>query len=354
VSFRIVREGGSITDFEMFSCEDRTGEPTQAEYLRQTIEGPDFAMVSKNLRSSTSGSESVQIEVSAGFGDAGTFVGEKTVSVAHARDDSEFGDSFGEIAFGQGENAFSVDGYDVGTFTHPEYGSGTYGREVRSEGALLDFNAEGSSYDIGLLAIGHGAARAHLSGSDSFGSWDETEVEGWNGDTTLVDPDAAAHFIASVSGATLVVPGSGVDVSFGNGETFDCATPAEATVTVNMESLDERCAHLQLDHEWVSCHQIVEDSAPPCEGPECPCEGPECPCEGPECPCEGPSCGPMGHCWNPECTCDPFLDDGCIESCWNSADETCGPPCWNPECTCTPDEPGCVDACWDGERCGAF
>jgi hypothetical protein len=355
VSLRITREGSFITDFEMFSCEERDGVTAQAEYLRQSIDGPDFSMLSKNLRNSPSGDESVQIEVSAGFGDDGTFVGEKLVTVAHDRDEAEFGTNFGEMTVGQSEDTFSLDGYDVGSFTHPEWGTGTYGRELRSEASLLDFNEEGSSYDIGLLAIGHGAARAHLSGSDGFGSWDEVQVEGWNGDTTLVDETAAADFIASVTSATLVTPASGVSVSFGEGETFDCATPTEATVLVDMQLLDERCSHLSLSHEWIACHQITDDGAePPCEGPECPCEGPECPppCEGPECPCEGPTCGPMGECWDPSCTCDPFTDDGCIEACWDF--ENCGNSCWSPVCTCTPDEPGCVDGCWDDERCGPF
>jgi hypothetical protein len=357
VKMRIVRDGSTISDFEMFVCESGPNGPVQGEYIRQTIDGPDFRMLTKGMRSEEGRENSRVIEVSGGFDDDGQFTGTKVVDVGHIYEETEFS-SFGELSFGQGAERFSVDGFDSHTFSSLEYGSGSFSRAVRAEAALLDFNVDGEPYDIGLLAIGDGAARARSTGSNDSGSWDDDFVEGWNGDTTRPDADAAAEFIDLVSDAELVDPSATPVIAYNEGETFDCATAPEATVVVNQEVLDVVCSHLEIHNDWVPCHELIEapqggceGESCPCEGPDCPpCEGPDCPsCEGPDCPCEGPDCGGP-ECFDPECTCDPFLDDGCLESCWNY--EECGEPCWDTSCTCSPEEPGCVEECWDTPRCG--
>ena len=203
-----------------------------------------------------------------------------------------------------------------------------------------------------MLAIGDGAARARSTGSNEYGSWDDDFVEGWNGDTTRPDAEAAAEFIDLVSDAELVDPSNAPVITYDEGESFDCGTAPEATVVVDQETLNVVCGHLEIHNDWVQCHELIEaPQGEGCQGENCPCEGPDCPsCEGPDCPCEGPDCGGGDECFDPACTCDPFLDDGCMEACWDY--EKCGEPCWDTSCNCSPSEPACVDQCWDTPRCG--
>jgi len=51
-------------------------------------------------------------------------------------------------------------------------------------------------------------------------------------------------------------------------------------------------------------------------------------------------------CWDPACTCSPD-DPLCVDQCF---DTTCD-PCWDSTCTCSPGDQACVDACWD-KTCG--
>ena len=117
--------------------------------------------------------------------------------------------------------------------------------------------------------MGHGAARAHLSGSDTNGPWDDSVLEGWNGDTTLADETAAAAFIPRVTDAELPTPAESLTIDFGEGETFDCASPPEATLFIDLAMLGSSCTNLFLDYEWVSCQAIIPTAQADCAGPDC-------------------------------------------------------------------------------------
>ena len=367
VRIRLVRGGDTITDFEMFACGDDAAGDAQTEYVRQTIDGPDFTMTAVGYHTGEGeGGGGRRVTVAGSLNDEGSFVGRKVVDLEYSNDWGD-GSGYGEMGFLQGVADFSVDGYDKHTFTYGEH-SGTFSRQTHARAELLDSNVPGDPYSMSLLAVGHGAANTRSVGKTGVDEWTFEAVGGWNGDTTHPDDEAAGDFLPAVAEAVLPAVSEGVDIVFEESETWDCGGPVEAVLSVDMIHLDAECSDLELGWDWVNCHEIIQP-APPDGG-----------CEGPDCgPCEGPDCGP-GSCWEPTCGCVPD-DPGCVDQCWNPecGEPTCDslscwpscegpdcgycegpdcgpdPECWDPSCECNPEDPQCVEECWDpecGDPCG--
>jgi hypothetical protein len=390
IRMQLVRDGDTITDFEMFTCMDTDNGLVQDEYFHQSIDGPDFTSVTKGIRDRLGDRSYDEVRVGGSLNDAGRFVGQKLVDVAH---DSTWdqGSGLGELGFVQHADSFSIDGWESGLWTN-DFGTGSYGNQVHAEAELLDSNIPDAEYSLHNLAMGNGAANVRSTGNDANGSWEHAVVEGWNGDTTQVDPSAAADFIAAVTGVELVPLGDAVSVGFGPGESYDCSGAPEAVVPVDQPTLDVACSALSLGYDYVNCHEIIQpDGGGPDPGEFCPapdycggCWDAQCPCTpdqagcmdqcwdsqcGPP-PCYGSDCptnpcGPdlCGGCWNADCTCMPD-EPGCVDQCWDPAcgdpcfGPDCGgsidPQCWDPNCTCSVEDPACVDLCWNpdcGEPC---
>ncbi len=309
VKMKLVRdEDDTIVEFEMFMCGDSgQAEETQTEYVRQVIDGADFSMVSKGFHADPEGQSAHEVHVTGDLNDAAAFSGTKTVEMAYTGTHGNDNHS-GEAVFVQGADFFSVDTYSSGTYEH-DGGQGTHSDQVNATGELLDSNTPGQPYDIGDLALGHGAAKARFTGTwqqDQFeDEWDHTEVEGWNGDTRQVDPVVSADFVDNVTGAQLVPVAPSVTVEFSPEESYGCDEPVEMVVPVDQVALDQACSGLDLGHDWINCWDIIgNDGGGEGEGQGICEQGPDCApdgfCDGPNC-CGGPDCGGDGVCTGPDC-----------------------------------------------------
>jgi hypothetical protein len=319
VRMRLVRDGDTITDFELAACRATDNGTVQDEYVKQSISGPDFTMLSKGREGGDAG-RGREVTVRGSFGDDGGFVGRKRVSVAH-KSVFEGGSGYGAMGFVQGADEFAIDGYDSGGLAG-DLGSVSFTRQIHAEAELLDFNVPDTGYSLSRLAVGHGAAKARSAGSNAFGDWVFEDTQGWNGDTTEVDPFAAASFLETVLGAQLTPVGEPVDVVFGEDEAWDCGGEADAVLEIDRVAIEGACSDLRLSWAWVNCWEVVDPSPPSCEGPDCACEGVDCPpppCEGPDCPCEGVDCPPP-PCEGPDCPCEGV--------------DCPPPPCEGPDCPC--------------------
>ncbi len=256
VQLQIVKDSsGNITDFKMYSCEG----DEQAEYLSQTIDADgNFNMLSKGVSSGGGDEDHSDQTTVTGTIAGGHFTGEKTISFSYnfVSGDSSH-DGHGEGTVVQSSDSITFDGYETGSFSD-DFGSGEYGNRVYSMAQLIDNNDLTSDvYDLRLLSLGDGAAHAFFTGSSDFGDWSDDVVEGWNGDTTAIDDDAAASYLAAVGDLAPIEASDSVDISFGEGETFDCSTEPEAHINIDDSSLQASCAGFQLGHDWVNCWELT-------------------------------------------------------------------------------------------------
>jgi len=262
VRMRLVRnDAGAIVDFEMFMCGDGVANEVQTGYVRQAIDGPDFSMVSINVGEDPDGAWSDSIVVNGGLNDLGQFVGTKNVTVVHNYS-GQFGVGYGELGIVQRSDRFSLDGFDASTHSDGQ-GQGTYSRQMHASVELLDDNAGDAPYDLSLLAVGHGAAKVLSVGEDNWGTWDHLATEGWNGDTTRRDDEAAGELLADVVDAELVAVGDPTPVGFDGEVAYSCDTLIEGVVPIDMELLDAQCSALDLGYEWVNCWNIIQPEPEP-------------------------------------------------------------------------------------------
>ncbi|MBI4237815.1 MAG: hypothetical protein HY696_05280 [Deltaproteobacteria bacterium] len=82
-------------------------------------------------------------------------------------------------------------------------------------------------------------------------------TQGWNGDTKLPDNTASASYLAEVTAGEVPAVGEAQTISFDGAEVFNCATAAEATVTVDVATMQAACADLELEYEWLNCWEII-------------------------------------------------------------------------------------------------
>ena len=385
VKMKIVRDGSTITEFEMFACTDGPSGPVQQEYTHQIIDGGDFSMTAKGMFSDPfGGTNAHQVQVSGHLDDVGQFVGKKDINLAHQSDWGNGGTGYGEMFVEQQPALLDLNGYDAGSWTFEEspgvQKTNNYSHRVTAEAELFDLNQAGAVYEIGKLALGDGAAKVNMRDGDDFKWWDFTEIQGWDGETTQLDNVNPTTFIDKVRANDLPVVADSVTIEFGPSETWDCSDPPEVTVSVDQLAIDAACSALQLGHEWIDCRAAIEGAGPggpggggpgggcdPATDPNCcdpatdPNCGPQCdPATDPNCcdPATDPNC-PDGYCdpsnpSDPDCGgCDPAVDPNCPAAppCDPAVDQYCFPhpidACWDPACTCSPDDPACVDQCFD-------
>ncbi len=257
VRMRLARnESGTIVDFEMFMCGDGVGDEIETGYVSQSIDGPDFSMMSVNVGGDADGIWSDRITVSGGLNDAGQFVGSKLVDVVHGYD-GQFGGGYGEFSLVQRADEFSLDGFDSGWQSNGS-SQDVYSRRLHAAVELLDANASEAPYDLSLLAVGHGAAKVQSNGEDSWGIWDHLSTEGWNGDTAQPDDEAAGELLDDVVNAELIAIGDPTSIGFDGALAYDCNDAIEATVPIDQALLDEQCAALDMGWDWVNCWNIIQ------------------------------------------------------------------------------------------------
>ncbi len=252
---------GNIDDFEMFAC-DSSNE--QKEYIHQTIgNGGSFSMTSKGFHQDDDGSGSHHVTVTGTLED-GRFTS-KTIEIEHVWSGDE-GDNFGASTVMQEPDAITYNGYDAGSYSN-NGNSGTYSNRGYARAQLIDGN-EGNSeedpYNIGLLAVGDGAARAIMSGESTsgewMGTWGDDVVQGWDGDTKVEDAAVAADYITVVQSVTPVEAGTEAPViAFDTSETDtgDCDEEPVATVTVDVQVMQTACSSYRLGHDWINCWEVT-------------------------------------------------------------------------------------------------
>lgn len=255
VRFQIIRNSNNvITTFKMWSCS--SGE--QGEYINQTIDGSDFTMVSKSVYENENGrdgsvTEYSQVDLTGTLNGDNQFVGTKNVNMKYNVPDNRWG----VMLFEQSSTSGIMSAYENGTFSSGE-GDVSITNRLYSDMQLLDANTEGSTYQIGLLALGDGAIYGSFSGTGDFGSFNDTVEEAWNGDSKNVE--SSNDHSANVSASDL--PSSSeptIAFDSSNGEDYDCSDTAEATIVLSDLDVDlnDSCSALQLSHTWIDCWNIM-------------------------------------------------------------------------------------------------
>lgn len=261
VKMRLVRgDDGTISGFNMFACEeDAQGGLSQNEYVSQTIDNTEFTMLAKGMFSDPwgGGTNSHQVQVTGSLNDAGEFVGSKSISMGHSSSWPGGGSGFGEMVAVQGTEQMDITGYDAGGYGEGEWAR-TYSHSVIARAELLDNNTAGTAYEIGNLAVGHGAAKVSMRDGTQYEWNDFTRVEGWDGDTREVDYDVSEEFVDYVVDAEVPEALSSLDIVFSQEESWDCSDPTEAVVSVDMMALDQQCSHLEIGREWLNCFDLVQ------------------------------------------------------------------------------------------------
>jgi hypothetical protein len=261
IKFRVVKNSsGEITDFTMYAC--RNGQ--QAFYLNQSINGTSLTMTS--IDSDSRGGE--HVEVAGSLNGSGQFEGTKTIDIQSTYADNTHGfDGHNSVHFEQTSDTVLAHGYNTGSFSggftdpssHVAFtctGSHTDSGYAKAE--LLN----GDATDIGDMAVGDGAAKNQNSGSNSCsgssgsftGSWNQTDVIAWNGDTLLDEP--TNDFVSAVQDQTLDSAGT-VTVAFTGDQVYDCSDTPTITITGRASDVTQ-CANLNLDHSWVDCYTLTQ------------------------------------------------------------------------------------------------
>ncbi|MFQ5351701.1 MAG: dockerin type I domain-containing protein, partial [Candidatus Binatia bacterium] len=265
----------------------------QVQYLHQTIDGNSFSMVSKGIFSDEFGTGAHSATVLATLNDLGQFTGSKTINIASSFADAGFGfNGVTEETFIQDANTIYMTGIEQGSFPGEDFdgdgvvdgGADSHLNRVIGYAQLVDGNSDLTDYDIDLLGIGIGAAKASMKGSFSFvpctmdtcgfeescerlelaetedgrclDEWEFALVEGWNA-SALVDDAAAVDFISEVVDAELPSY-SGVAISFSPSESYDCSGAVEATIDVDMFAIMQTCGEMMVEHDnFASCYDTA-------------------------------------------------------------------------------------------------
>jgi len=371
IKMKLDKTGDTVTGLELFTCEDAATGPVQQEYIRQTISSTDFSMIAKGNSHGPWGSDSHQVVVDGDLNDAGDFVGTKTITMSHSNTMSDGNTSNGEMVVRQGSSSLDLDGFEAGSFT-----SGTedmiFANRVTSNAELIDFNTPGTTYQIGQLALGHGAAKMSMRNGTRLQWTDFTQVEGWNAATAQVDLDTASSFVDAVLDKVLPETAD-VVITFDPSQQFDCTGTPEATIPIDQLALDQACSALDLGHEWLDCWSLIKGGGggpggggtqpPACQGPDCSCKAANI-CSGQTpggCWCDSgcvtsgdccaDACDVCGSCGGPGNGCDPAVDPNCPAPCDPAVDPNCPAPCdpsVDPNCPapCDPAvDPNCPAPC---------
>ncbi len=400
VRMRLERQGDSIRELELFTCNYAAHGLRQNEYIRQTIDGGDFAMVAKGVVEDewSNGRFAHQITVDAQLNAVGQIVGTKTIAISHGSEWQDGGSNYGQTTVSQSAvvgsavDALALDGYDGGS-SSDGISTWAYSNRVTAIAELFDLNQPGTEYDIGRLALGDGAAKLNMANRSDYNWSENTEVQGWNGTTTELDYEISREFVDVVIDADLVEVSGVPEIAFAPDETYPCDIRPEAILDVNMVGLADACSHLDVTHEWFDCSTALyggDDYFPPepepCEGPDCTCwvagscggQAPagcycdwECQWYGDCCadacdmcgscdtaPCEGSECDddvtdpdaydPTGN--DPTVdgpAADPVVDVPPIDPLTGEPidDGTVDDPCVDPTCVCDPTDVVCLDKC---------
>jgi len=243
---------GQITDFTMQTCANGT----LTGFLSQTIQSNTMTMHSEGSVAAENIAGTYQIDVR-GELNTNRLYTSKTVLTGSVL--NFFGNTYrGEQVFVQGANTYTLSGYEAGAYTFNGF-SGNFENQLYASGQLIDGNVSpsASTYDIGLLALGDGAATTILSNTFDTEQFTFNDVQSWNGDTTAIVA-SNEHTSAAQSGTppNISIP----NIQFTGDEVYDCSAIPEATLTLDVTAIENACAHLTLGHQWIDCWNIIENA----------------------------------------------------------------------------------------------
>lgn len=252
VKMKIVKTGDNITEFEMFACNSGA----QMEYLHQTISGSAFAMTSKGNYQNAGGSGWHQVDVSGTLNSSGYYTA-KEISQKNSGTWGA-GEHWNEATVNQYADSIAYDGYDTGHFTSDGF-TGSFTNRVYAQAQLIDPNtsASNTSYDIGLIAMGDGAAHSIMANEWAEGQvWQADETEGWLGDTKMQDDTVSWY--ADVTGVTPSEAGAAPTIAFAGDEIYGCDGTEEVAVAGDQTAMDAACQRFQLGWDWINCYALIQ------------------------------------------------------------------------------------------------
>lgn len=251
IKMKIVKSGGAITTFEMFSCftSDGGGGVQQSEYLNQTISGGEASITSKYVGSEGGNSFGSQATVTGTVNSSYEWLS-KEISLQRFFDGSanSFGQFGQKYTITQAASNMILDGYSTGTFgsgastnrfTNIFYSSiQTLNASTPKDMALGDGSSK-FNFDWCIDTDADGSCADEAGGNRFSGA----STESWDGDTLSNLGDASAgDFFSDVNSATLASNDGIPSVSFGASETWDCA--ASSFVSVDLTDMEDATSSL--------------------------------------------------------------------------------------------------------------
>lgn len=263
VKAKITKTGDVVTGFEMFACKSGT----QKEYINQAITGTGVTITSKGKHGSASNGwyGRHQIEVTGVLNSSGYFTSKSMELDQYGGQAEGAATQWSEATVTQYADKMVFDGYDSGS---PPTG-GTYQNRVYAQYQLIDSNssATNSLYDIGLIAVGNGAAHGFFNSTPVSGTpWTAEYTAGWNGDTLLADNTVTVGSTTTLwydlvtSTSPRNVSATAPSIEFTTSQTYACNETEEVQITANETALNTACSRFTFGHTWVDCYNVIQPS----------------------------------------------------------------------------------------------
>jgi hypothetical protein len=227
VKFQIVKTDGVISSFKMYSCFGGSTTPTQSEYISQTFVGTNATIITKNVGSQTDGADSQSYGSSmttTGVYDSGW----SSKNITGFR----YYSSTGTYA-GSNVTTINLDQYadqvNMAIAMKGLYGGNLFTNKFYTQAQLI-----GST--LATFALGDGSSKVSMSydeGNNSSVEFSDSGTIAWDGDTkdALGDATTSAYYVGANAGTIPNTPDDTQVVTFGTGETWDCALPDGASWT---------------------------------------------------------------------------------------------------------------------------
>ncbi len=263
VKIKVNREENIIKSFKMYICGvDENNQSHQFNYITQTISDNNFWMQYKGTDGGGSGwhnaiiTGTLQFLEDANGNTTAQFINTKNMTTQSTTIRSE--QRYSEINLQQSINTLSYKGYHVVASD-----MGTQSSQTNSITQLIDRNVSGSTYDIGLLALGNGQGEnTSIQSLTPNGEYDYnvTTSEGWSGDTRMTDPQ-----ITNIDLPPPPLPGTPLTEtlnSFNGDEADDCTTDSTEIpkLTIEVANLQGSClSSLNWENaEYVDCYNKTQ------------------------------------------------------------------------------------------------
>lgn len=240
IKMKIVKSGGAITGFEMFSCFAANG-ATQSEYFNQTISSGSVSMISKNIGSDSGNTYGSKCSVS-GTVDSSYAWTSKSLSVERLWDGTANSNgSFSQAAtITQRASSLIVNGYQKGTFGNGATAN-IFTNKFYTVAQLLNASTPKN------LALGDGSGKYSMDwciDSNSNGNctgegtaFAASGTDAWTGDDRLKmgTPSSSTYYTEANAGS---LPSSTptVSVTFDTAEQWNCSLPSEY-MTVDLSNM---------------------------------------------------------------------------------------------------------------------